>query len=141
MPAEIIDVHVQDISPIDDVKQQIIDGLMRPAGEKHMPTMLLYDERGLRLYDDITTEVPEYYLFGAEEEILRNHADDIVRAMHHGEDAVLADEVVLELGAGCVTSFDLIYSRSSVGQEIEITFVLLHTPEGTELTVDSSFPK
>ena len=47
--------------------------------------MLLYDERGLRLYDDITTEVPEYYyLFRAEEEILKTNADDIVQTMLHG---------------------------------------------------------
>lgn len=29
---------------------QIIEGLSLPAGQKRMPTMLLYDERGLRLY-------------------------------------------------------------------------------------------
>ena len=68
-----------------------------------MPTMLLYDERGLRLYDDITTAVPEYYLFGAEEEILKNYADDIVATMQRNA-RTLGDPhtqgVVLELGAG-----------------------------------------
>ncbi|KAG5644779.1 hypothetical protein DXG03_007687 [Asterophora parasitica] len=81
---------------------QVVGGLMRPAGQKQLPTMLLYDERGLRLYDDITTKAPEYYLFGAEEEILKNNADEIVRAMHHGEEYVSVDEVVLELGAGAL---------------------------------------
>lgn len=98
MPAEI--VHLRADSLMGDISSQIVEGLMRPAGEKHMPTMLLYDERGLRLYDDITTEAPEYYLFGAEEEILRNKADEIVRTMHHGDGEVSTDEVVLELGAG-----------------------------------------
>lgn len=103
MPAEIVDVHIQSSDgDTFDIKQQIVDGLQRPTGEKHMPTMLLYDERGLRLYDDITTEVPEYYLFGAEEEILRNHSDEIVQAMHHGDGEVSMEEVVLELGAGYV---------------------------------------
>lgn len=59
--------------------------------------MLLYDERGLRLYDDITTEVPEYYyLFRAEEEILKTNADDIVQTMLHGAN-VTTDEIVVEV--------------------------------------------
>ena len=100
MPIEIVDVHVKDTNQVEDIRLSVMQGLTRPAGEKHLPTMLLYDEKGLRLYDDITTEVPEYYLFGAEEEILKNHAGDIVRAMHHGEDIPSPDEVVVELGAG-----------------------------------------
>jgi len=106
MPAEIIDLRSlsNGTLPLFDIPKQILDGLSCPVGEKHLPTMLLYDERGLRLYDDITTEAPEYYLFGAEEEILKNHADAIVRAMHPYAD-VPTDETVLELGAGCCVIF------------------------------------
>lgn len=102
MPAEIIDVHTHpnDGLPLHNIGKEIVDGLSRPTGQKQMPTMLLYDERGLRLYDNITTEAPEYYLFGAEEEILKNKSDEIVRAMHRDGDVVAPDEVVLELGAG-----------------------------------------
>lgn len=39
----------------------------------------LYDELGSRLFEAIC-QVEEYYLTGAEHEILTNHADDIVRA-------------------------------------------------------------
>ncbi|GLB38624.1 putative histidine-specific methyltransferase, SAM-dependent [Lyophyllum shimeji] len=99
MPAEIVQLHPDKTA---DIAGQIRGGLMRPAGQKELPTMLLYDERGLRLYDDITTKAPEYYLFGAEEEILKNKADEIVRAMHQGEKQVPTDEVVLELGAGAL---------------------------------------
>lgn len=101
MPAEIIDVHsrLSDGIVVADIPKQITDGLSRPFGQKQLPTMLLYDERGLKLYDEITTRVPEYYLFGAEEEILKNKADEIVQAMHRGASAY-ADEVILELGAG-----------------------------------------
>ncbi|KAL1663454.1 hypothetical protein GGF50DRAFT_116039 [Schizophyllum commune] len=103
MPAEILDVHPHDEGVVvDDIHQQIRNGLTKPAGEKHLPTMLLYDERGLRLYDTITTDAKEYYLFGAEEEILKQHSDAIVRAMHGGRDVVGGDEVVLELGAGAL---------------------------------------
>ncbi|KAJ3534821.1 hypothetical protein NMY22_g6757 [Coprinellus aureogranulatus] len=105
MPVEILDLHSlsNEGIPNFDISKEIVDGLSRPAGQKNLPTMLLYDERGLRLYDDITTAAPEYYLFGAEEEILKEHADEIVATMHHS--AKLEDdsqEVVLELGAGAL---------------------------------------
>jgi uncharacterized SAM-dependent methyltransferase len=98
MPTEIIDLHSRSSHGL-DISQQLRDGLSHPSGYKEIPMMLLYDERGLKLYDDITTKAPEYYLFPAEEEILKNKADDIVRTMH-GETQVSSDEVVVELGAG-----------------------------------------
>ncbi|KAJ7213917.1 DUF323 domain-containing protein [Mycena pura] len=80
-----------------DMAAQVSQGLRAPAGAlKHLPTMLLYDERGLRLYDDITTHAPEYYLFGAEEEILKKKADEIVAAMHLGTGGLSTGQVVLE---------------------------------------------
>lgn len=101
MPIEVINVHVQDTGATDDLRRQIVSGLSQPAGHRELPTMLLYDEYGLRLYDDITTEAPEYYLFGAEEEILKNHAGAIVSAMHHRDNgSVHRDEAIVELGAG-----------------------------------------
>ncbi|KAG8701502.1 hypothetical protein FRC08_004045 [Ceratobasidium sp. 394] len=77
----------------------IVSGLSKPKGSRTLPTLLLYDERGLRLYDDITTKAPEYYLFGCEEQILADHADDIVKAMDAGR---RDGEVVIELGAGAL---------------------------------------
>ncbi|KAG6860389.1 hypothetical protein C0995_011774 [Termitomyces sp. Mi166 len=100
MSAQIVQLHSKNANV--DISAQIVDGLSRPAGQKELPTMLLYDERGLRLYDDITTKAPEYYLFGAEEEILKSKADEIVQTMHHGQAPVSTDEVVLELGAGAL---------------------------------------
>ncbi|KAK0504162.1 DUF323 domain-containing protein [Armillaria luteobubalina] len=99
MPAsDILSVHSQ-AANVQAIRQAVVDGLDRPTGQKELPTLLLYDERGLRLYDDITTEAPEYYLFGAEEEILKTKACEIVRNMHGGSGGQL-DEVVLELGSG-----------------------------------------
>ena len=82
-----------------DIHSEIVKGLSRPIGQKTLPTLLLYDERGLQLYDELTTNVPEYYLFAAEEEILKRHADQIVRAMH-GNVEHPSEGVVVELGAG-----------------------------------------
>ncbi|KAJ4482382.1 DUF323 domain-containing protein [Lentinula aciculospora] len=97
MAAEI--VNVQTSENLRAIQQQILDGLQRPTGHKTLPTMLLYDERGLRLYDDITTKAPEYYLFSAEEDILKNHSTDIVMAMHNSTGCI-PGETVIELGAG-----------------------------------------
>lgn len=107
---EIIDVRKDEhrscaTKPYDrDICQQILAGLYQPINKKTLPTLLLYNERGLRLYDDITTKAPEYYLFPAEEEILRNHANEIVQVMHSPDGEVLPGEVIVELGAGCVLS-------------------------------------
>jgi uncharacterized SAM-dependent methyltransferase len=98
MTIEIIDLRSRSSDCL-DIPQQLRDGLSRPPGHKQIPTMLLYDERGLKLYDDITTKAPEYYLFPAEEEILKNKADDIVRTMHRDAQNS-SDEFVVELGAG-----------------------------------------
>lgn len=101
MPAQIVDIHVnnQELNA-QSARRSIVDGLLKPTGQKQLSTMLLYDERGLRLYDEITIKAPEYYLFGAEEEILRNHADEIARVMHAGIGGVPTSETVIELGAG-----------------------------------------
>nr|BBF98358.1 putative ergothioneine biosynthesis protein 1 [Pleurotus citrinopileatus] len=103
MTAQIVDAqmlnHAREQDLQSDLSQQLLEGLYRPVGRKEMPTVLLYDERGLRLYDDITTKVSEYYLFGAEEEILKTKADEIIQAMHPDE-GVPEFETVLELGAG-----------------------------------------
>ncbi|KAK7022115.1 DUF323 domain-containing protein [Favolaschia claudopus] len=84
-----------------DMAAEVLEGLRKPSNDegfgKTLPTMLLYDERGLRLYDDITTHAPEYYLFGAEEEILKNKSDEIVAAMHQSTGGLSPNEVVLEV--------------------------------------------
>ncbi|KAL4081230.1 hypothetical protein J3A83DRAFT_4427124 [Scleroderma citrinum] len=84
------------------VINEITKGLDAPFNSKTLPTLLLYDERGLRLYDKITTDAPEYYVFGAEEEILRDHASEIVQVMHNRTGNVVPEEVVVELGAGAL---------------------------------------
>ena len=118
MTIEIIDLNSRSNDSFkSDIPQQLRDGLSRPPGHKRIPTILLYDERGLKLFDDMTTKAPEYYIFPAEEEILKNGADDIIRTMH-GENRISSNEVVVELGAGLVltvmryTRFPVPYSTS-----------------------------
>ena len=60
---------------------------------RSLPTYILYDDEGLRLFDQIT-HLPEYYLTNAELDILQRHGQEIVaEAMPHGA-------LVVELGAG-----------------------------------------
>jgi len=72
---------------------EIYSGL-RPGngGEKRLPTLLLYDEKGLKLFEKITY-LDEYYLTNAEIEVLERHADDIAQQLQPGS-------IVLELGSG-----------------------------------------
>lgn len=115
------EIHILDIRHIGDsntsasasIADEIARGLGAPFNLKTLPTILLYDERGLRLYDKITTDAPEYYPFGAEEEILREHAYDIVQLMHSRTGGIVRGEVVVELGAGSLRKTSRILRASS----------------------------
>jgi len=102
MRVDIIDVHAHGVEDnTRAIREQLLTGLRQPQGHKHVPTMLLYDEQGLRLWDDLTVHFPEYYLFAAEEEILKKYVDEIVRVMHGSTGGgAVNGEVVIELGAG-----------------------------------------
>ena len=66
---------------------------------KSLPAHLFYDAVGSKLYERIS-ELPEYYLTRAEQEILETHADDVAaRAADRGPRAL----TVVELGAGSAT--------------------------------------
>lgn len=112
---DIIDVHIQNPSgastgDVDNgVTTAILSGLSKPVHQRTLPTLLLYTETGLRLYDELTTKVSEYYLFGAEEEILKKHGGEIIQAMHPR--GCIEGESVVELGAGSV-GFPLSYRHT-----------------------------
>ncbi|KIO25639.1 hypothetical protein M407DRAFT_236775 [Tulasnella calospora MUT 4182] len=130
----IIDVREQQASQstytaIAALRTQILAGLSKPSHQRTLPTLLLYDERGLRLYDGLTTHAPEYYLFAAEEQILTDHAKEMVEFM-----GVQGDEkaVIVELGAGSLrkTSHILLALAGTVAEptsppEVPITYYAL----------------
>lgn len=74
------------------------------GNEKQLPTILLYDERGLKLFEEITY-LEEYYLTNAEIEALKTHADSIAKEIPHGAQ-------MIELGSG--------YATASLRAHIEI---------------------
>jgi len=64
-----------------------------PEGtQKSLPTLLLYDERGLKLFEDITY-LDQYYLTNAEIEVLTTYADRIAERLR-------PNSVIVELGSG-----------------------------------------
>src|SRR5580692_3710607 len=84
-----IDVH---LSPEDARSQMRADALKGLQGEqKSIPPVWFYDERGSRLFEDIT-QLPEYYPTRAERALLQAHASSIAELSK-------ADTLV-ELGAG-----------------------------------------
>lgn len=87
----IIDIHRDglNVSLLDEIRTNINPS---DEGEKRIPTLLLYDEEGLRLFEDITY-LEEYYPTNAEIEILTNHANVIASRIPAGT-------MVVELGSG-----------------------------------------
>jgi L-histidine Nalpha-methyltransferase / hercynylcysteine S-oxide synthase len=106
MSPRIFDVRLNDNASNGETNlhDEIVKGLSRPFDQKTLPTVLLYDAKGLRIYDEITTDAKEYYLFPAEENLFKGHAHDIVKVMNNQNerDNQHVESVVLELGAGCV---------------------------------------
>ena len=76
-----------------DILEGIKTGIRpKDGGEKTLPTLLLYDEKGLRLFERITY-LEEYYLTNAEIEALEMYAYHIAQNIPSGS-------VVVELGSG-----------------------------------------
>lgn len=87
----ILDIRERELSSslLDQIREKLRPG---EGDEKQLPTLLLYDERGLKLFEDITY-LPEYYLTNAEIEVLETHADRIAQV-------VLSGSQIIELGSG-----------------------------------------
>ena len=84
-----IDVHLSPEDVQQQMRQDALAGLQ--AREKWIPPVWFYDERGSRLFEDIT-QLPEYYPTRTERALLEAHAPTIAELSK-------ADTLV-ELGAG-----------------------------------------
>lgn len=90
---KIIDIRQNDLEF--SLAKDIYSGLdPRDGKARSLPTVLLYDTEGLRLFEEITY-LDEYYLTNAEIEVLNTHAKSIVERMPD-------DAQLVELGSGCV---------------------------------------
>lgn len=82
------------VSLVDEIREKLRPG---KGEEKRLPTLLLYDERGLKIFEDITY-LEEYYLTNAEIEVLTMHAAEITKSIHEGS-------MIVELGSGYELAF------------------------------------
>jgi len=86
---EIIDIrNSSDI----DLRKEILSGLHNPI--PGLPTLLLYDEPGLQLFEKITY-LDEYYLTNAEISVLKDKSDEIAKRLGLSDGGI-----VVELGSG-----------------------------------------
>ncbi|KAI5926159.1 C-type lectin protein [Camillea tinctor] len=88
--ADIIDIRQATVAS--NLKEDI-HNLFRPQeGPRRLPTLLLYDEKGLQLFEEITY-LEEYYLTNHEIELLKLNAAKITSVIPSGS-------LVVELGSG-----------------------------------------
>jgi L-histidine N-alpha-methyltransferase len=84
-----VDVHFDPTASLGSMREDVRRGLT--SEPKSLPSKYFYDERGSRLFEQIT-ELPEYYPTRAEREALETHASEIARIAHPLE--------LVELGSG-----------------------------------------
>jgi L-histidine N-alpha-methyltransferase len=72
------------------LRSDVRDGLSAPPGHRSLPPKWFYDERGSKLFDEIT-RLPEYYPTRRERSILSDRADAIMAS---------GPETLIELGSG-----------------------------------------
>jgi L-histidine N-alpha-methyltransferase len=75
------------------------------APQKTLPPWLFYDERGSRLFEQITT-LPEYYLTRTERSLIAAHAGEILLDLG-------AAVTIVELGAGTATKTGLLLDAAT----------------------------
>ncbi|KAM5345289.1 hypothetical protein ACJ41O_011151 [Fusarium nematophilum] len=75
-----------------NLKEEVASMFNPEDGPRKLPTLLLYNEKGLQLFEDITY-LDEYYLTNYEIEVLKQSATDIARQVPEGS-------MVIELGSG-----------------------------------------
>jgi L-histidine Nalpha-methyltransferase len=100
-----IDVHLTGDDLREAMERDVRTGLV--GDPKSLPPVYFYDDRGSRLFDEIT-RLPEYYPTRSERSILDAHAGDIARQA--------GADTLVELGAGtCEKSRLLLDAMRSTG--------------------------
>ncbi|KAM3503926.1 hypothetical protein MY11210_008535 [Beauveria gryllotalpidicola] len=95
---DIIDIRGEQVDF--NLKEEIANHLNPISGHRTLPTLLLYDEMGLQLFEHITY-LDEYYLTNYEIELLKKHAAEIAHLIPAGA-------MVVELGSGNLRKISLL---------------------------------
>ncbi|CAG8620353.1 10078_t:CDS:2, partial [Ambispora leptoticha] len=118
---KIFDVRQQETAKLHLVRD-ILKGLTpEPSSAmKSIPTIVLYDDRGLQLFDQITY-LDEYYLTNCEIDILNRKVDEIVAYVKDGS-------AIIELGAGSLRKTQLILKALESNKK-DVTYYALDLME------------
>ncbi|XHG04482.1 hypothetical protein AWENTII_007749 [Aspergillus wentii] len=96
---DIVDIRENDVDF--SLVNEIHNSINPPEGRRRsMPTILLYDTQGLKLFEDITY-LDEYYLTNAEIEVLENNARRLVERIPNNAQ-------LLELGSGNLRKIEIL---------------------------------
>ncbi|KAL2818181.1 hypothetical protein BDW59DRAFT_175252 [Aspergillus cavernicola] len=108
---DIVDIRQNDLKY--SLVHEIQKGINPPDGTRRsMPTMLLYDTKGLKLFEQITFE-EEYYLTNAEIEVLETHSRRLV-------ERIPSNAQLLELGSGNLRKIEILLSEfERVGKPVD----------------------
>ncbi|KAI5459770.1 C-type lectin protein [Mariannaea sp. PMI_226] len=87
---DIIDIRTRHVDF--NLKEEIISQFNPEEGPRRLPTLLLYNEKGLQLFEEITY-LEEYYLTNYEIELLKESCDEIASQIPEGA-------MIIELGSG-----------------------------------------
>ncbi|KPI39163.1 uncharacterized protein AB675_4514 [Cyphellophora attinorum] len=125
--ASMSSVPILDIRLPESSIGSLADGIRRsmnppPGTSKSLSTLLLYDEKGLRIFEDITY-LEEYYLTNAEIEALQINAATIAAQLPSGIR-------LLELGSGNLRKVEIILKAfEAAGKDVEYFALDLSLPE------------
>ena len=92
-------IDIQSRHEVEYLSQEIMDSLKIPdssQGSRRIPSMLLWDQEGLKHFEDITY-TDEYYLTQTEMDILKRSSNEIAQKIQSGS-------MLIELGSGLVGS-------------------------------------
>ncbi|TPX36358.1 hypothetical protein SmJEL517_g01524 [Synchytrium microbalum] len=135
------------------LKQSVADGLNLKSYKPHaetahalniaadekirtIPTMVLYDDKGLDIYDKITY-VEDYYLTNAEIDIFQNHAAELVGRIPD-------NAVLIELGVGSMRKTKYIFAELVRQNKHSVTYLALDlsldTLRASVKDINAAFP-
>ena len=79
------------------IRDDLLSGLGKDVeGEKQLPEMLLWDEEGHKLFEEVNAR-PQYYVHHDEITLLKEHGKEIVQLLE-------PEAMIVELGSGSVSA-------------------------------------
>ncbi|KAF9005053.1 hypothetical protein BDQ17DRAFT_1353697 [Cyathus striatus] len=123
-----------DSTSVSELRSRIIEGLSQLPKQKYLPSELLYDTKGLEIYEhSVGSEWLEggYYLYSSEKGILETYGDEVATELSRDKNG---RAVIIELGAGSLEKTSLILK--SLADQIPET----ETPLVAYYALDIDYP-